>query len=212
MSEASGGRAAKGANSERRGGAPDDAVAVTTAKLCSGRGGARNVRRRAGGARASKLVVVGELTDVCIRLTPSSASRIGYGEQTVSRNRDGRGRAMRAGGRNAHGTRCSRRTSKCISSHSTVTPSTLANGSAAVVCQSDGERRIRLLSVSCEKGQKRHAVSSGLALGTRGGLRQRRKNAPGYGYLRSRTRGEQRAGLDDAWRACVQGVGIVLWP
>ena len=32
MSEASGGRAAKGANSERRGGAPDDAVPVAPAK------------------------------------------------------------------------------------------------------------------------------------------------------------------------------------
>ena len=58
---------------------------------------------------------------------------------TVSRNRDGRKRAMRASGRNAHGTRCSRRTSKCISSHSTTTPSILVNGSAADVCHSCGD-------------------------------------------------------------------------
>ena len=58
---------------------------------------------------------------------------------TVSRNRDGRKRATRASGRNAHGTRCSRRTSKCISSHSTTTPSILVNGSAADVCHSCGD-------------------------------------------------------------------------
>ena len=46
------------------------------------------------------------------------------------------------------GTRCSRRTSKCISSHSTDTPSIFLNGKAAVVCQSCGLRRIRLFSVS----------------------------------------------------------------
>jgi len=112
--------------------------------------------------------------------SPTSACgrrpRLRAGLGTVSRNRDGRKRAMRASGRNAHGTRCSRRTSKCISSHSTDTPSILfaggggggqffvalehcgadlacveahrLNGSAAVVCQSCGLRKIRLLSVS----------------------------------------------------------------
>ena len=78
----------------------------------------------------------------------------------------------------SYGTRCSRRTSKCISSHSTVCElrrEGVSLGVAALVCvgsgggaayhaldlgererggrhrQSDGERRIRLLSVSADR-------------------------------------------------------------